>query len=992
MVDRILDAQEWFGILPAWFTLAAPIVFGSILWWVRSTRAETRDAIAQWLKGEYQGNLSTSFCNWLDKWYGATWRSWRRVIVSTSVSVGTVVLGYTVLSRVEGVSARFDGRWLEPSILIVGLALNAVADFISNIETRYLLQRIQDKGRLWTICIICGDFLATFVIALATNFALRWGFEDLPTSFRDFFVETVAFYSEYSIFFYSTFTTSLIFWVFAISAGISGLTCRAVSGGAFDPSKHTGFVAALSGTTVISLFVAGAVFSLEVQPNTLTRLDNTICGIVSASGCKYVARLTENQETIFEVLKVGCAAGDLDTCNALIEQAYEESGVRDEDMAEHARIGCKSVGGDPCTLYATHLMDGQGVVRDELSGLELLTSECKAGHDWSCYELEQRRFVGSYEMDPDPIRALRQLNEYCDSTDGGFFCLRLVGLAKILADLGLGRLDDFPQRAIERTTDSCRQGNVHACSTLQSNGFLPDDLKSFLLEVCSEYMVNTAYTCREVAKFAIRDNPPIVDRQPSIEQESGFLILQEACLLGDRESCDSLTSLLRDDEYQLPTFILEYNELVQLLCDEHHNVDACIEYSYEQITSTGVLGNEAAAHARLTSLCTDEEPEHCARAARALRRYPALIDYRKDFAVRSCERGITNDYMIPCQAVESVFLYQDSIAYDLDRGRELLRDSCGRLNSDSCLTLAEHYFDNQELDVDEALDKSRHYFRISCDLRQERACRVVAGLRGYWLITRPGFNKLFSDSADWNRIAPILITLCIDHTNSEACARLAAAEETGKSLPDSTKASIEYAIEGCFYTRPNSTYDQGDPCRSFLELSNEDSKRRPALYRQCLAFRVASGCSELLTLFLRSGTEDDRLLAQLLLAQLCNARNDVVKCWDIYVKVGSEISEIVEDYGTVFLNSFELMCRNHDSFSCGTLANWYGTGKNVDFNSKTSVKYYEMACEKFDTRHPVCGQLVVECFSSRPACVYKTEWVNRRREREAKNEGDSTPR
>jgi len=221
---------------------------------------DMRGATSRWLMnlksaGE-SSNWQVIFVSVFDRLFGSNHFSWRCISRSCIASFVTVVLLTLIWGVVEPSGFRFFFRQFWHGaflfIIILTISINFIADYLSLLETRCLIQWMRGYDSFLAIlAFLVMDIVATtaiFIIGLSLHQLLLLGAEPMSilvnisdiqryleklTTMTSSTVKLeghLAFSPPLGIWFYSTFFTSIWIWVFAL-AGLFFKIARFFGGG-----------------------------------------------------------------------------------------------------------------------------------------------------------------------------------------------------------------------------------------------------------------------------------------------------------------------------------------------------------------------------------------------------------------------------------------------------------------------------------------------------------------------------------------------------------------------------------------------------------------------------------------------------------------------------------------------------------------------------------------------------------------------------------------
>jgi hypothetical protein len=259
-----------FYFTGTWFTILG-VIFYRYERWERFAKESDRDAFRRWLRQPTLGRAIPSswprpFIASFDKFFGEKHFSWRCFLKSCIASFAFAVLTCLFFyiwhhkSLYEALQENTDNKWLLAIRFgTYPLILNFIPDYIALLKSRaivYYLGTHNVGTKPPTIRIILFDLFINFIISstalflfcIMTGYQIEdkqrfWirpipdpGMPDPPLgepfyltiryTVHDFFVGAVFFYNSFSIFFYSTFFTSVWIWSFVVAGFIIKLLRR----------------------------------------------------------------------------------------------------------------------------------------------------------------------------------------------------------------------------------------------------------------------------------------------------------------------------------------------------------------------------------------------------------------------------------------------------------------------------------------------------------------------------------------------------------------------------------------------------------------------------------------------------------------------------------------------------------------------------------------------------------------------------------------------
>ena len=440
-----------------WALALAAVFFAKTKFALSLLNNDAKAALSLWLDGSYNDTWSQSFCRMFDGLFGENHFSLRCFWRSSFASV-LAVFGMWALLDSFGIlrtRANVELDWL--NVLAIGLFVNVVADYVSLLETRFVLHHIHRAGSvILQGVVLIADAIVSGVIILVALRVYSYASGD-PFSAEMIF----AAFSALSVFFFSTFITSIWTWGYILSTWFIRSFNRLGLHKVLDIQKRPDLIVAFVG----AIWVGGAALALSLPnqsagtgPSTVDRL---LCA-VSPSGevCEAQHRISQNNAARLYFLSQACARGRAaDQCFSAGMALYE---VTPEDAAIYWSATCEGGNAAGCTNLGFLFEDGLGVDKDPARAAELYTQGCEGGNAVGCTNLGVL-FENGLGVDKDPARAAELYTQGCE---GG----NAVGCTNLgfLFENGLS-VDKDPGRAAELYTQGCEGGHAVGCTNL---GFL----------------------------------------------------------------------------------------------------------------------------------------------------------------------------------------------------------------------------------------------------------------------------------------------------------------------------------------------------------------------------------------------------------------------------------------------------------------------------------------------------------------------------------------
>ena len=306
------------------------------------TKSSIHDDIELWMMGEYKNEWSALFAKRFDKLFGNQFLSFRFIRTSFIISIITVIVLYFWFGAHNGFigeNGRISG-WLSlKDALIVGLLINLMADYLSFIETRLVLQYLQKIKKksivVHLLFFIIDLLLSALFIVVSINV-----YSYLNTGKFVSLGELIGIYSPYSLYFYSTFITSIWMWIYFASYLAMELFTWVynLTSDMLDYQKHRLKIFVL----ILSLLFIGSAKTMDrfftyIQSK---NIDATLCSI-SPTTCKHAMRLSSDEKERYYLLRQACErGGDAKLCRDKSTEAFLDKKDFNKTL-ELSDAGCK---------------------------------------------------------------------------------------------------------------------------------------------------------------------------------------------------------------------------------------------------------------------------------------------------------------------------------------------------------------------------------------------------------------------------------------------------------------------------------------------------------------------------------------------------------------------------------------------------------------------------------------------------------------------------
>lgn len=430
---------------------------------------DKKAALTLWLEGSYESTWSTQFCDAFDRIFGRNHLRFRCILLSTAFSFVAVIALWLLFDPILGlISLRADTSLHWTKALLLGAAINIIPDYFSLYETRWILKKFERITNPF------GQFLALILDAVVSGAIIFIGImifikingqlqiSNIPETSL---IEMVAVFSVYSVFFYSTFLTSVWAWVYCLSSWLARFSARLRNWS--DLNGNPGEILA----RLVALFVMlGAllmkpIFTMDEEGR--AALDGFLCTAFPSSTCTHVARLTKDEQQRLEYLKRACLGGATEEC---LETAFAIIDIDPVDGSLLLAKACNSGIDESCTYLGISYQYGEGVEKNLDRAIDLFERACSGTDPFGCMELAS--IFEDEEGDVyDQARAIRFQHQGCDG--GAMVSCHRLGFT-YLYGIGIAP-DGF--RAANLFREACDGGVLGACTNLGGMYESGDDVK-----------------------------------------------------------------------------------------------------------------------------------------------------------------------------------------------------------------------------------------------------------------------------------------------------------------------------------------------------------------------------------------------------------------------------------------------------------------------------------------------------------------------------------
>ena len=417
-----------------------------------------KEDVALWLMGaQSEEGWSKSFVTLFDSVFSENHLSLKCLIRSVIASLIAVMAIWLLMGNADLIGLRMQSNLSLGWFLVTALVVNVIADYISLLETRWLLGRIP-RSTFAQIGVLIFDFpISAAIIWVAIFLYLR---SPLREGDVESFAEILGVFSVFSVFFYSTFLTSVWTWGYITSTWIMRLATRLRVAYWLDvenkPIKVLFLLLStcLGGVTFLGAMALGTLFSADQDG--ITAADRTLCKVFKGQVCLEVAELTDAEHRQLEFLSSACEGGATDECMKRANAIWEVDGAT---AARLSRAACQGGSAISCSNMGFLYKNGIGVNPDSRQSARFYRQACYEGYAGGCTDLGMLHQDGIW-MDADPLRAAELFRQGCDAGSARG-CTNLG----VSYEKGLG-VDPDPQEAARLYQQGCDEGDPSGCTNL----------------------------------------------------------------------------------------------------------------------------------------------------------------------------------------------------------------------------------------------------------------------------------------------------------------------------------------------------------------------------------------------------------------------------------------------------------------------------------------------------------------------------------------------
>jgi len=299
--------------------------------------------------------------------------------------------------------------------------------------------------------------LADLILSGAIIFAAIWLFirSSLYQGDVTSFAEVLGAFSIFSVFFYSTFLTSIWTWGYILSTWFMRLFTATPLARWVDPKNADKWLVFV-GSAVVLVAALGVAVPLQKGSDGVSAADRMLCSAFPGVVCNRVAELTADEKAKLGFIMQACAGGVTEQCLQRGFNAYEV------DNSQAVRLWAAACqGGDviSCTSLGSMLQYGLGVERDVERAVTLYRQGCSGGIAVGCTSLGAMYQQG-LGVQRNAVRAVELYGQGCKGRNAKG-CSNLG----VMYSKGLGVERDV-ERAVTLYRQGCKGRNAVGCTNL----------------------------------------------------------------------------------------------------------------------------------------------------------------------------------------------------------------------------------------------------------------------------------------------------------------------------------------------------------------------------------------------------------------------------------------------------------------------------------------------------------------------------------------------
>lgn len=395
----------------AWALAFSGLLYSNMIFFGSHLSGDSKEHIAFWMAGLYEKDWAKHYYTIFKMVFGDKHFSLRCLLSSGIASILIVYMVYFLLNDILGV---LGSRTAEPidlfDTIVLGAILNIVPDYLSLLKSRLIIIRLGRTPRLaLQIGLLFTDFAISAVIGVLSillYIAVTGGQAIAP-------LEIAALFSEYSIFFYSTFATSIWSLLYFLSVFIMRIFSRTPLYLILASEEKPVQTISLMCSALFLCFWVAAKPVVETRSDGTSTLDTFLCNL-DPSICHNVVRISSDEKIALKHLKNACRDLKADRCK---RAARSYAGGDTTNVFKLWRLACETDDPVACNNVAFLVDNGEVHFDKAVDIVGTYQSSCAAGYAVACTNYGIKRFLGANSPDSrdDALKAFRR---GCQLQDG----------------------------------------------------------------------------------------------------------------------------------------------------------------------------------------------------------------------------------------------------------------------------------------------------------------------------------------------------------------------------------------------------------------------------------------------------------------------------------------------------------------------------------------------------------------------------------------------
>jgi hypothetical protein len=373
------DPALWVTYLSSYWgsvLVVSGLFFGLTVTSVRMLDKDIRDVIALRLMGVEQENWCKSFCALFDSCFGQNHLSLHCMLRSALWSLLAVSALWIIFGAEASLGTRAGDVLPFWQVVLIALVINLVADYVSLLETRWLLTQVHRvRSVAGQIAILIVDALVTGAIILGVIFVYQMTplYDGAPLTLGEIF----GVFTVFGLFFYSTFLTSIWIWLYIVSSWVIRLFSRSRLVRILDVEEAVPWIlgSVLAFVTGAGTLMASVPLARDEVTGT-NMVEDALCRAFGGQTCHAVANLTRDEARQLELLLQGCATGAGARC---VEDGLALYDVAPEEAFAWFEAACAGGNARGCTNLGILYRNGTGVEANAAQAAALYRQGCDGG-------------------------------------------------------------------------------------------------------------------------------------------------------------------------------------------------------------------------------------------------------------------------------------------------------------------------------------------------------------------------------------------------------------------------------------------------------------------------------------------------------------------------------------------------------------------------------------------------------------------------------------